>query len=157
MEIKEIDVRQIQIKRMKEEDLEGVMVIERASFPFPWARNMFLQRLKDNRLSCFLVVKMDKQVIGYGGFSTVLDEVHIDNLAIHPYFRRGKIGEKLITALLDLAKSRGIKKVALEVRAGNLPAQNLYGKLGFKVTKRRWQYYRDTREDALAMSLNLLS
>ncbi|MCD5401384.1 ribosomal protein S18-alanine N-acetyltransferase [candidate division NPL-UPA2 bacterium] len=155
--MKEIDAGQIHIKRMKEEDLEEVMAIERVSFSSPWTRNMFLRELRDSSPSHFLVAKIDKIVVGYGGFSTVLDGVHIGNLAVHPHFRRRKIGARLLTALLNLAKSRGVKKVALEVRAGNLPAQNLYGKFGFKVTERRRRYYQDTREDALIMSLNLLS
>ncbi len=153
--MKEIGAGQIHIKRMKEEDLEEVMAIERVSFPSPWMRNMFLRELRDSPPSHFLVARIDKYIVGYGGFSAVLDRAHIGNLAVHPHFRRRKIGERILTALLDLAKSRGIEKVALEVRAGNLLAQNLYGKFGFKVTGRHRRYYQDTREDALFMSLNL--
>lgn len=148
-------LEQIHIQKMKEEDLEEVMAIERVSFPSPWTRNMFLRELKDNCLSRFLVVRIDKEVVGYGGFSVVLDEAHIGNLAVHPHFRRRKIGERLLTALLNLAKSGGIRKVALEVRAGNILAQNLYGKFGFKAIGRHRCYYQNTREDALLMSLNL--
>lgn len=146
---------QVHIQRMKKEDLEEVMTIEQASFSSPWTRNMFLEELKDNHLSCFLVARIDEQIIGYGGFSPGLDGVRIGSLAIHPYFRRREIGEKLLAALLSLAKLRGIKKVALEVRVGNIPAQNLYGKFGFKVIGRHQCYYQDTQEDALLMSLDM--
>lgn len=153
--MKETGAGQIHIERMREEDIEEIMAIERASFPSPWIRDMFLQELKDRHLSHFLVARIDKRLVGYGGFSVVLNNAHISNLAVHPDSRRGKIGERLLMVMLDRAKSRGIKKVALEVRAGNVPAQNLYAKFGFKVTGRLRRYYQDTGEDALIMSLNL--
>jgi len=140
---------------MKEKDLDEVIAIEKVSFPSPWTRNMFLQELKDSCLSYFLVARIDKCVVGYGGFSLILEEAHIGNLAVHPGFRRMRIGEKLLTVMLDRAKSQGIKRVALEVRAGNLPAQNLYRKFAFRVTGRQRKYYQDTGEDALIMFLEL--
>jgi len=140
---------------MEEEDLEEIIAIERVSFPSPWTKNMFLQELKDSDLSHFLVARMDESVVGYGGFSRFFDKAHISNLAVHPRFRRRKIAEKLLLSMLDLAKAQGIREATLEVRAGNLPAQNLYGKFGFKVTGRHQRYYQDTREDALIMSLKL--
>ncbi len=155
-EIKKIGTGKIYIERMKEEDLKEVLAIETASFPTPWTRNMFPRELKDNLSSHFLVARTDKDgVVGYGGFSIVIDGVHISSLAVHPDFRRRKIGERLLTTMLQLIKLRGIKKVALEVRAGNLCAQNLYRKFGFRVVGRHRQYYQDNQEDALLMSLNL--
>lgn len=154
-EMKEMSAGQIHIQEMKEEDLGEVMVIERAFFSSPWTRDMFLRELKSGCLSRFLVAKVNKAVVGYGGFSVVLKEARISNLVVHPHFRRRKIGERLLSALLSLAKLGGIRKVALEVRVGNMPAQNLYGKFGFKAIGRHRHYYQDTWEDALLMFLNL--
>ena len=149
------DEPRIRIEQMEEKDVEEVMAIERASFLSPWTRSMFLRELRDNSSSCFLAARIDKTVVGYGIFSSILDKAHIGNLAVHPGFRRMKIAERLLTALLDRVKSKGIKEVNLEVRAGNVPAQNLYAKFGFKETGRHRRYYQDTREDALLMSLKL--
>lgn len=154
-EMKEISAGQIRIQKMKGEDLEEVMAIEKASFLSPWTRNMFLKELKEGGLSRFLVAMIAKKVVGYGGFSAVLDKVHIDNLVVHSHFRRRKIGEKLLSALLVLAKSEGMRKVSLEVRTGNTPAQNLYNKFGFQAIGCHQRYYQDTWEDALLMSLDL--
>ena len=153
--MKDIGEKQIYIERMRGEDIEEIMAIEGVSFSSPWTRNMFLWELRDDSPSHFLVAKVDESIVGYGGFCTALDEAHISSLAVHPSFRRRKIGKRLLTAILDLAKSEGIKEVALEVRAGNVPAQNLYAKFGFKVVGRHQRYYQDTREDALLMSLKL--
>ena len=147
----------IHIERMRAEDLEEVMAIERVSFLSPWTRNMFLRELRDSPPSHFLVARIDESIVGYGGFCPVINKARISNLAVRPDFRRKRIGEKLLTAMLELAESRGIKEIALEVRAGNGPAQNLYAKFGFKITGRRRRYYEDTGEDALIMSLKLLA
>ena len=45
----------------------------------------------------------------------------------------------------------------LEVRAGNEAAQDLYRKFGFEVVGRRPRYYQDNFEDALLMTLPVLS
>jgi ribosomal-protein-alanine N-acetyltransferase len=43
----------------------------------------------------------------------------------------------------------------LEVRASNADAQRLYERLGFNVVGRRAGYYRQPREDAIAMGVEL--
>jgi ribosomal-protein-alanine N-acetyltransferase len=48
--------------------------------------------------------------------------------------------------------------VGLEVRASNVSARSLYGKMGFELTGRRQNYYSlptGEREDAILMSLTL--
>ena len=54
-------------------------------------------------------------------------------------------------ALLDVAQAAGARLSTLEVRAGNIPAQRLYEKLGFEIVGRRRHYYRDG-EDGLIMT-----
>ena len=146
---------EISIDRIREKDLDEIMEIEKVSFPSPWTRRQFSQELEAGSFSHFLVAKKESRVVGYGGFYLVTDEAHIGNLAVHPHFRRRKIGERLVLAMLERAKSNGAKKVTLEVRAGNIAAQNLYQKLGFAKAATRPGYYRDTKEDAIIMHLDL--
>jgi [ribosomal protein S18]-alanine N-acetyltransferase len=47
--------------------------------------------------------------------------------------------------------------VMLEVRRSNIQAQKLYESLGFVATGIRKGYYSDDGEDALAMTLELIS
>ena len=83
------------------------------------------------------------------------DELHLGNIAIQRDFRSRGISKRLLQRIIDIARSREIKLVTLEVRAGNAPAQNLYRKFGFDVTDRHREYYQDTKEDAIVMSMNL--
>ncbi len=141
----------ITIEDMKREDIDEILEIERASFPSPWSGEAFLTELKERDSSCFLVAKSEGRVVGYAGFWLIFDEAHITNLAVHPEYRKKKIGERLIRFLLKLAVSKGAKRATLEVRPSNLAAQNLYKKFGFEVGGIQKGYYNDTGEDALIM------
>ena len=81
----------------------------------------------------------------------VLDEGHITNIAVHPDYRGRGIGEKLVLAMLELARNSGIAGVTLEVRVSNNAAKKLYNKLGFVDSGIRKGYYSDTGEDAVIM------
>ena len=81
----------------------------------------------------------------------VLDEGQICNVAVCPAFRRMGVGEALMAAQREIALSRGITVMMLEVRASNTAAQCLYEKLGFLQVGRRPNYYRNPKEDALIL------
>ncbi len=147
----------ITIEDMRKEDIDEILEIERTSFPSPWTREAFLAELKERDSSCFLVAKSEGRVVGYAGFWITFDEAHITNLAVHPEYRKKKIGERLIRFLLKLAVSKGAERATLEVRPSNSPAQNLYKKFGFEVGGIQKGYYSDTGEDALIMRNNNLT
>ena len=57
---------------------------------------------------------------------------------------------------LDTAAPRA-RRTYLEVRRSNRPAQRLYERLGFTVAAVRRSYYSHPEEDALVLSLAMLS
>jgi ribosomal-protein-alanine N-acetyltransferase len=71
----------------------------------------------------------------------VLDEEELLLIAVRPECRRRGIGETLIRLLFEAARSRGIRRIYLEMRRGN-PALHLYRKLGFEPIGERPNYYR---------------
>ncbi len=144
----------LEIGHMRESDLDSVMEIEQASFPTPWSRNAFLSEITENRRACYLVARENGRVAGYVGIWIILDEGHVTNLAVHPDFRRQGIGEQLMLAIMAYARSRGARRITLEVRVSNLVAQNLYRKLGFVSVGTRPGYYHDNGEDAVIMWRN---
>ncbi len=153
----EREIIPIVIEDIKREDIDELLEIERASFPSPWTREAFLTELKERSSSCFLVAKSEGRVVGYAGFWLIFDEAHITNLAVHPGYRKKKIGERLIRFLLKLAVSKGAKRATLEVRPSSLAAQNLYKKFDFEIRSIQKGYYSDTGEDALIMWNNNLT
>jgi ribosomal-protein-alanine N-acetyltransferase len=142
----------IVLDRMKVEDLTAVHEIERESFRTPWPAHAYRQELETNRLAHYLVARSGDQIVGFAGIWLLVDEAHITTFAVRRTWRRHGVGERLLLALLDLARSRGAHEATLEVRPSNLPARRLYEKYGFKVVGTRTRYYSDDNEDALIMT-----
>jgi ribosomal-protein-alanine N-acetyltransferase len=141
---------------MRLEDLPAVHAIERASFTAPWPPHAYRSELESNRLAHYLVARAGDTVTAYGGMWLMVDEAHITTFAVHPAWRRQRIGERLLLAFLDLAIDRGAHEATLEVRLSNLAARKLYEKYGFRPVGLRPRYYSDDHEDALIMTTSPL-
>jgi ribosomal-protein-alanine N-acetyltransferase len=154
-------VPDIRVEPMRAADLEAVLEIERASFQTPWSRQAFLHELQRNRVAELWVARGERgpeaasRIVGYLCLWAVADEVHVTNLAVHPDWRGGGVGRKLLGTLLTHHRTLGARRAFLEVRPGNAEARRLYGSLGFKEVGRRRGYYVDTGEDALLLEARL--
>ena len=144
------------VEPMRLSDLPIVHAIERASFTSPWPPNAYQSELESNRLASYLVARIDGDLVAYGGMWLMVDEAHITTFAVHPGWRRQRIGEWLLLAFLDLASERHAREATLEVRLSNLPARRLYEKYGFRPVGLRPRYYSDDNEDALIMTTEAL-
>lgn len=145
------------IEPMRIEDLTAVHAIELASFDAPWPPEAYRNDLETNRLAQYLVARVGDEIAAYGGMWLMVDEGHIITFAVHPIWRRQRIGERLLLAFLDLAGDRGAQEATLEVRLSNLPARRLYEKYGFRPVGLRPRYYSDNGEDALIMTTDPLA
>lgn len=144
------------LDRMRPEDLDEVLTIERASFTMPWSRGAFLYEMQQNRVArCWVARDDDGDVAGYLCLWEVADEVHITNVAVRPNARRQGIARALLRSVIDNARAGAFKVVVLEVRPSNHHALMLYESFGFRVVGRRHGYYYDTGEDALVMEVAL--
>ncbi len=137
---------------MRVDDLPAVQAIEQASFTAPWPPHAYRSELESNRLAHYLVARAGDDVTAYGGMWLMVDEAHITTFAVHPAWRRRRIGERLLLAFLDLAADRRAHEATLEVRLSNLAARKLYEKYGFRPVGLRPRYYSDDGEDALIMT-----
>jgi ribosomal-protein-alanine N-acetyltransferase len=146
----------ITVELMKVDDLAEVQVIERESFSTPWPPHAYRQELETNRLAHYVVARCGDTIVGFAGVWLLVDEAHVTTFATRRSWRRQGIGERLLLALLDLARTRGAHEATLEVRPSNVPARRLYEKYGFKVVGVRPRYYSDDNEDALIMTTESL-
>ena len=137
---------------MRLDDLAAVHAIEQASFATPWPPQAYRNELESNRLAHYLVARAGDTVAAYGGMWLMVDEAHITTFAVHPAWRRQRIGERLLLAFLDIAIDQGAHEATLEVRLSNLGARKLYEKYGFRPVGLRPRYYSDDHEDALIMT-----
>ena len=76
-------------------------------------------------------------------------EWEIENIVVASSVQRRGLGTRLVQKLLDLARSRGVQAVFLEVRESNRAARSLYSRIGFTESGRRRCYYKNPEEDAL--------
>jgi ribosomal-protein-alanine N-acetyltransferase len=136
---------------MKRRHLRGVMAIERQVYPRPWSPNLFLSEMVETGNRCYLVARIDREVVGYGGLICYGEEAHITNIAVDPVHHRRKIGTRLLHDLIENAVTMGAEAVSLEVRVSNWGAQRLYGSFGFRPVGVRKNYYQEINEDALIM------
>jgi [ribosomal protein S18]-alanine N-acetyltransferase len=147
-------VESIDLRAIRPSDIDQVMAIERASFSSPWSAQFFLEEIGVS-YSKSLLAEFQGKVIGYLVFWQLPVEVDIHNLAVHPDHRRKGIGRFLLNTMIHTAKKRGFKRIILEVRKSNRPAQRLYQSLGFIQNGVRKGYYSNDGEDALLMVLEL--
>lgn len=135
-----------------EQDLDGVLEVEAESFTNPWTRDMYTWELQNRSVCHIYVVRTEAcPVAGFCAFWLVFDEVHINNLAMRPEFRRQGIGTGLLHHVLAEARLLGARRATLEVRASNEDARRLYERLGFYVAGTRRNYYTHPVEDALIL------
>lgn len=135
---------------MQDENIEDVLKLEKICFGEGWTSTPFDKELSRSDCSYFIALD-DGKLVGYSGSWTILEELHVTIMAVHPKYRKNKIGQMLLINLIKEGLKSGAKWVTLEVKASNIPAQKLYEKFGFSVKGRRKQYYQQDREDALIM------
>jgi ribosomal-protein-alanine N-acetyltransferase len=145
------------VEPMRLDDLPAVHSIELASFTAPWPPHAYRSELESNKLAHYLVARAGDTVAAYGGMWLMADEAHITTFAVHPAWRRQRIGERLLLAFLDVAIDQGAHEATLEVRLSNLAARKLYEKYGFRPVGLRPRYYSDDHEDALIMTTSPLT
>lgn len=138
------------IELMTDAHVAQIAELEKICFSDPWSEASVASEL-NNKLALWLVAMEDRRVAGYIGSQTVMDETDMMNVAVHPDFRRKGIAEALVNKLVEHLREMGSHCLTLEVRASNVPAITLYGKLGFSEIGRRKNYYRNPREDALIL------
>ena len=147
-------MNEIILRPLIEADLPAVLRIEESSFSSPWTRAAFVHELQSPH-GCFTIAERAGVVVGYLCSWHVADEVQILNVAVEINSRRQGIAERLLRQMLEAGQGKGARSASLEVRRGNLPAKQLYEKLGFREVAVRRGYYADG-EDALLMVCSFL-
>lgn len=139
------------IRDWKSSDNGAIAELEKKCFSYPWNYDMVCETQVQNNF-CGVVAVIGEKVVGYAGAIFAMDIADIALVAVDPDFRRQKIAESAVKALIDKLIEKEIEKIFLEVRVSNLPARSLYKKVGFQEIGIRKNYYEDA-EDAIVMAL----
>lgn len=140
----------VNIRLMKEKDLDRVAAIEKEIFSLPWSKNAFADSLNSEN-TLYVVAEDDENIKGYCGMYLSFEEGNITNVAVSPAYRKQKVAYNMLNCIFELAKEKGITDVFLEVRETNVPAIKLYEGLGFEDAGIRKNFYEKPTENALIM------
>jgi ribosomal-protein-alanine N-acetyltransferase len=144
---------------MQPDDLDEVMVIERAAFLHPWSPELFRRELEHDWSTILVAVepltsasgKGSERIIAFLIFWLVHDEVHILNVAVLPEYRRKGIARLLMSETEKRAHAASAALMTLEVRRSNVAALDLYREFDYRAVGVRPNYYADEGEDAIVM------
>jgi ribosomal-protein-alanine N-acetyltransferase len=139
----------VRIKRMRKRDMPEVLSIEANSFELPWHEYDFISCLCDNNCKG-IIAKAEGKVVGFMIYEFNKSNIHVLNFAVLPDKLRRGIGSQMmakLTAMLSYQRRR----ILLEVRETNLPAQLFFRECGFKAVNVLRKYYVDTSDDAYVM------
>lgn len=141
----------VKIVPLKRNHIDDVYKIELEAFTIPWSKRSLEKDALENKMSIYLVALDYDKVVGYAGMWHVVTEGHITNIAVDINYRKKGIGDMLVKELTNVAISKEMIGITLEVRVNNIAAQKLYLNNGYKVEGFRKNYYSDTNEDAIIM------
>lgn len=140
-------------------DIDRIIYINRVSLPENYTKLFFIEHL-NKWPKAFYVAEVEDEIVGYvmsrvelgwGHLKPgIIKKGHVVSIAVLEDHRRKGIGTALMNAAIKGLKEYGAKEVYLEVRVSNVPAINLYKKLGFIKKKVIHAYYLDG-EDAYLM------
>ena len=136
-----------EIVRATSDDVADIKKIEDECFSVPWSKKSIEESL-NNPCSHFYLAKYGASVMGYIGIQIFSGEGYVTNVATLPEYRKKGIAEALVKKALE----NKMEFLTLEVRERNIPAINLYNKLGFETVGVRPKFYREPEENALLMT-----
>jgi len=141
------------IREMAVADLDEVLWIEASSSLNPWSKKMFTEELMNPLAHCFIIEHQEtpgQPIIGFICFRNIGVESELFKVTVHPQYRQGGIGKKLMEFYIDFCKQRQIKKCYLEVNASNPSAIHLYQLFSYRPVGVRKKFY-PGEGDALLM------
>lgn len=126
--------------------LEGDLFGEEA-----WSAGMYWSELAEAETRDYVVAVNGPELLGYGGLCTYVDEAWVQTIGVARQHQGAGLGTGLLRTLLRRAEERTVPTVALEVRADNAAAQQLYARHGFDPVGLRRGYYQPSGMDAVVM------
>lgn len=143
------------IRRLNLDDVQRMLVIERAAYPFPWSREILRDCIRAG-YACF-GLQLGGDLAGYSIFNWAAGEAHLLNLCVHPDWQGQGYGRMLLEFSIGHVARLETEAMYLEVRTSNPQAFRLYASRGFSQIGRRPGYYKaeNGREDAIVMRLEL--
>ena len=141
----------IEMLPMNARDLDEIVAIEDAVYPFPWTRGNFSDSLSAGYSTW--VCRVGGELVGYAVVMMAVDEAHLLNISVDKRRQGMGFGARLLRHAMSVARTLGARSLLLEVRPSNERALELYRHFGFVRIGVRKGYYpaQEGREDAMVL------
>ncbi|MBA3252521.1 MAG: ribosomal protein S18-alanine N-acetyltransferase [Geodermatophilaceae bacterium] len=140
----------VRLEPMRAEHLPVILALEEQLFGGEaWTEGMLRDELAAPESRHYVVALIEAEIVGYAGLVSYDHEAHVTTIGVVPGRRCRGVGTAM---LADLLSAAGVRRVLLEVEAGNAAAQRLYARNGFTPVGLRRRYYRSTGADAVVMA-----
>ena len=134
--------------------INELLQLDRECLSPPWTHGQMLSEIYNDD-TLFMTTLNNGAVVGFCVLRKIGDEAELFRIATSAEFRREGVATHLLHRVITDAKSAGVEKVFLEVRASNAAAIVLYERFGFKSVGVRRGYYTEPVEDAVVMRLEI--
>lgn len=140
----------IKIRSAKRKDRSKIFNVAKNSLPINYSLNEWEELIMEKNS---FVLEASGETVGY----IICDSTAcIVSFAILKEFRGNGYGKLLLQSCINNLKNNKYKKVILRVQTSNEIAQKLYTSVGFKITDKLIDYYKDLdNTDAFLMTLDL--
>lgn len=148
----------LELQPMTTAQLDAVMAIEVAVYPFPWSRGNFIDSLASGYVARVLCTPHGGSLLGYFVAMPGFEELHLLNITVASAAQGQGHARTMFEALLVEGRRINARELWLEVRVSNLQARAVYAHLGFAEVGQRKGYYpaaHGLREDAVVMSRSI--
>ena len=133
---------QLKIKLATKKHLEAVSKLERQNILTNVISFEEICKMHKNETYKIFVAEFNDEIAGFV-ILQITDEINIVSIAVKKEFQNLGIGTKLIEKAENFARKNKINALSLEVNEKNITAFLLYKKLGFKLRRKRKNYYAD--------------
>ena len=147
----------VRIRPAEGRDICRLAQLHAACFARGWSEDEFAALVRDAAVTGHVAAR-DCEICGFILSRAAADEAEILTVAVDRRERGQGLGRRLIEPHLNALRACGVEGVFLEVEDGNVPAQRLYARAGFREVGRRGAYYAGpdgTRRDALVLARRL--
>lgn len=150
---------QVRLQQATPEFAGDISALHGSLFEKAWDADS-VRRLLEHPASVALVATAERpwRVVGFILAQLTADEAEILSLGVAATSQRAGVAKRLVQGLIDTAQRKEVKRIFLDVAAGNAAAIGLYRGIGFAEMGRRKEYYSHAggrREDALLMVRDL--
>lgn len=133
-------------------DVSEVALLQERTFGRSWgADSLAAGRGNPDVAWLYAVRHRSADLVAYCAGWRIVDELHINSMAVDARYRRRGLARTMLRRILALGAAGGATSATLEVRESNRAGRALYEGLGFRVEGVRRGYYEQPSEDALIM------